>query len=165
MNTDRPCADEPTRSRSLACRSLVSALCLCSAAASAADPAAGQQMLDFMATFPLPDTTSASGGSLPIPAGAYSSWSDEERRSVPIRLAGRCTVIWVMAHDAPGTRFLPASAPESDEEELGRDLCLAGHLPADWPGRALAIAAARRILDRSNELGSSLKMPDALMPR
>jgi hypothetical protein len=67
-----------------------------------------------------------------------------------------------MAHDDPSTRFLPPGSPAADEEALGVDVCLLGHMPQDWPQRAERLRAAKAIFERAAAQGSNLRMPAAI---
>lgn len=116
------------------------------------DGTADQKILDLLASFPVPN----------MPTGPFSSWSAEQRELVLTQLRQRCLIMWTMAHDAPGTHVLPQSASKTDEVELGSEICIAGHMPGDWPGRASTISAAKSILARANALGSPLRLPPSL---
>ena len=124
-------------------------------------PIVSQTTLDFMVGFPLPATPAKPG--LPyLPVGPFASCMDDQKHTVPSRISGICSFLWIMSHDDPATRFLPSSLPEADEEELGIDLCLAGHMPADWPDWQAKLQGANAILERAAQAGSPFKLPSAL---
>ena len=127
----------------------------------AGQPIASQKSLDLLATFPIPGTASHAGAPY-LPKGNFASWTDEQKRTVPASLTQTCMIIWTMAHDSPDTRFLPTSSSDASEMELGVDLCLSGHMPADWPERRSKLQAASTILDVAKQAGSSLQLPPTL---
>jgi hypothetical protein len=47
---------------------------------------------------------------------------------------------------------------------LGIDVCLVGHMPVDWPGRASRLQSATAILARADHAGSSLHLPSGMKP-
>ncbi len=71
-------------------------------------------------------------------------------------------MFWTFFHDRPGTKFLPESVSNRDEGELGVDLCLVGHMPIDWPGRAARLQSATEILRRADQAGSTLHLPSEI---
>jgi hypothetical protein len=103
-------------------------------------------------------------GAPAVPTGPFSSWTAEQQRLVPTQLAQVCAAFWTFAHDAPGTKFLPASLSERDEGELGLDVCLVSHMPADWPGRSARLNSASAILAHADQTGSSLHLPAGMRP-
>jgi hypothetical protein len=125
--------------------------------------AGGQQVLDMIAGMSFNNTFSQLGAPA-MPTGPFSSWTADQRRVVPTELAQVCASFWSFAHDAPGTRFLPAALSDADEGELGIDVCLVSHMPADWPGRAARLQSATTILARADRAGSSLHLPSGMRP-
>ena len=123
----------------------------------------GQQVLDMIAGMSFKSTFSQLGAST-IPTGPISSWTADQQRVFPTELAQVCAAFWTFAHDTPGTKVLPASLSDVDEGELGLDVCLAGHMPADWPGRAARLQSATAILARAEKAGSSLHLPSDMRP-
>jgi hypothetical protein len=123
----------------------------------------GQQVLDMIAGMSFKGAFSQLGAST-IPIGPFSSWTADQQRVFPVELAQVCAAFWSFAHDAPGTKFLPASLSDGDEGELGLDVCLVGHMPADWPGRAARLLSATAILARADKAGSSLHLPSNTKP-
>jgi len=123
----------------------------------------GQAILDFLAKFPVPEKAENPGAAY-APPGPFSSWSLEDQKSVPGKLAFACEMVWVMSHDAPGTHFLPLKQDREDEEKLGSYVCLAGHMPPDWPLRTEILSSTKAILARAKALGSSLNLPPNLSP-
>ena len=103
-------------------------------------------------------------GAATIPAGPFSSWTADQQRVFPTELAQVCAAFWSFAHDAPDTKFLPASLSDGDEGELGLDVCLVSHMPVDWPGRAARLRSATAILARADQAGSSLHLPSEMRP-
>lgn len=118
----------------------------------------GQQVLDLIAGMPFTGTFSQLGAPA-IPTGPFSSWTADQQQVFPKDLAQVCGAFWIFAHDAPGTRVLPASLSDDDEGQLGLDICLVGHMPVDWPGRAARLQSATAILARAAQAGSSLHLP------
>jgi hypothetical protein len=125
--------------------------------------AGGQQVLDMIAGMPFNNTFSQLGAPA-VPTGPFTSWTADQQRVVPTELAQVCAAFWTFAHDAPGTKFLPASLSDADEGELGIDVCLVSHMPADWPGRAARLQSATAILARADQAGSSLHLPSGMRP-
>jgi hypothetical protein len=125
--------------------------------------AGGQQVLDMIAGMSFEKTFGQLGTSA-IPAGPFSSWTADQQRVFPKEVARVCASFWTFAHDAPGTKFLPASLSDNDEGELGLDVCLVSHMPVDWPGRAARLQSATAILARADQAGSSLHLPLGLKP-
>ncbi len=123
----------------------------------------GQQVLDMIAGMSFKSTFSQLGARA-IPTGPFSSWTADQQRVFPTELAQVCAAFWTFAHDAPGTKFLPASLSDGDEGELGLDVCLVSHMPVDWPGRVARLQAARAILARADQAGSSLHLPSGMKP-
>ena len=141
---------------------LIGAPALAQPAAAPARPAVvSQKTLDLLASFPLPDRPAQPGAPY-VPHGTFASWTPLDRQMVAPMLARACFTLWAMAHDNPAVRFLPAAQPDQDEQALGADLCLAGHMPPDWPERASTIAAARQILDQAHALGAPYQLPAPL---
>jgi hypothetical protein len=124
---------------------------------------AGQQVLDMIVGMSFEKTFSQLGVSA-IPTGPFSSWTADQRRVFPTEVAKVCASFWTFAHDAPGTKFLPAALSDDDEGELGLDICLVSHMPVDWPGRAVRLQSARAILARADQAGSSLHLPSGMKP-
>jgi len=139
----------------------------CSVRAQSANPpatpiaASGQQVLDLFAAMPIPSTP-ASPGAPYLPKGPFKSWTNEEQAAIPGQIQQTCKLVWIMAHDTPGTRFLPAKSPDDDELVLGADVCVAGHMPRDWPERASIVAASNAILERSRPFGGHLVLPTSI---
>ena len=131
------------------------------APSSATSPLITQKAINYIAAVPFP-TSAASAGAPYIPKGQFSSWSAEDRKATPMLLTRACQVMWILFHDDPATWFLPPAQAEKDEEELGTDLCVAGHMPDDWPGRNKALGRAKAILSRAKSLGSALELPPTL---
>jgi hypothetical protein len=73
-----------------------------------------------------------------------------------------CATFWTFVHDAPGMRVLPASLSDADEGELGMDVCMVGHMPADWPGRSARLQSVTAILKQADQAGAALHLPVAL---
>lgn len=119
-----------------------------------------RKFLDFIATVHIPSAPRDPRAPY-LPVGQFSVWSAKDQRSVPKLVHSFCLVMWGMAHDAPGSHFLPVSARPQDEYEIGVDVCVAGHMPRDWPGRAAFADAAVAIVKRVNDLGMKLDLPDA----
>lgn len=122
----------------------------------------GQLMLEMMAGIPFENTFNELG--TPMPTGPFSSWTADQQRVFPDDLAKICASFWAFVHDKPGTKFLPASLSDRDEAQLGVDVCLVGHMPADWPGRAARLQSAKAILARADQAGSSIHLPTAVTP-
>ncbi len=120
-----------------------------------------QKLLDFMAGFPLPDKPAQPGDPY-LPHKPFADWSVQERSDATLVLTRLCYLFWRQAHTPPDLRLLPPVVPPADEEALGPDVCLVGHMPADWPERAATLGAARRILAEARGLGSSLALPKPL---
>ena len=112
-----------------------------------------QKGLDWLASFPMQ-----------VPVGPFKSWSEKQREAVPALVQNTCSYLWTMAHDAPSSRFLPAELTDEDEWTLGIAVCLAGHMPADWPERNVRLQAARSTLQRAAAAGSALRMPTTIGP-
>jgi hypothetical protein len=150
--------------RQLTCLSIAIA-CLASTQAlgqGRTTPIVSQKTLDLLASFPIAPTPPQPGAPY-LPAGPYASWSDADKASIPGNIAKTCLTMWVFAHDDPNARFLPSEVPDSDEGEIGVDLCLLGHMPADWPDRTARLRAANAIFERAASKGSTLKMPAAVI--
>lgn len=111
-----------------------------------------QKGLDWMASNPLQ-----------VPAGPFKSWSKSDQQNFPATMQNTCTYIWTMAHDAPD-RLLPVGVSAEDEWALGIDVCVIGHMPADWPQRGLKLQAVGAVLRKAAAAGSSLKMPANIAP-
>jgi hypothetical protein len=101
------------------------------------------------------------GASAP-PPGPFSSWTSDQRRSFPANLQKLCATFWAFVHDAPGSRVLPASLSDSDEAGLGVDVCMVGHMPADWPERSAKLQSVTAILKQADHAGAALHLPVAL---
>jgi hypothetical protein len=114
--------------------------------------------LNFIATFQVPNTPAAEGAPY-LPSGPFHNWSSQDKAVVPGQITQVCQALWAMQHDNPATRILPNKQPSSDEEALGVYLCLAGHMPSDWPDREKVIISLRGIFQRAKELGSDLISP------
>jgi hypothetical protein len=123
----------------------------------------GQQVLDMIAGMSFEKTFSQLGASA-LPTGPFSSWTADQQRVFPTEVAQVCASFWTFAHDAPGTKFLPASLSDVDEGELGLDVCLVSHMPVDWPGRAARVQSATAILARADQAGSLLHLPSGMNP-
>ncbi len=123
----------------------------------------GQLVLDMIAGMSFEKTFSQLGASA-VPTGPFSSWTADQQRVFPTELAQVCAAFWTFAHDAPGTKFLPASLSDGDEGELGLDVCVVSHMPVDWPGRAASLQSATAILARADQAGSSLHLPLGMKP-
>ena len=123
----------------------------------------GQQILDMIAGMSFKATFSQLGAPA-IPTGPFSSWTADQQHTFPTEVAQVCAAFWTFAHDAPGTKFLPASLSDGDEGELGLDVCLVSHLPVDWPGRTARLQSATAILARAAQAGSSLHLPSKVRP-
>jgi hypothetical protein len=122
-------------------------------------PVTGQSTLDLIAGVPLEQIFKQIGAPSP-PAGPFSTWTADQRRSFPANLRKLCAGFWTFidgADGAPGPRLLPASLPDADEPELVMDICLAGHMPADWPERGAKLQSAASILKQANQAGASLR--------
>jgi hypothetical protein len=154
-----------TRGQRLGAASIIIAAWLGAARSHAAENAqvSGQQVLDMIAGMSFEKTFSQLGASA-IPTGQFSSWTADQQRDFPKEVARVCASFWTFAHDAPGTKFLPASLSDNDEGELGLDVCLVSHMPVDWPGRAARLQSATAILARADQAGSSLHLPSGLKP-
>src|ERR1700679_2662483 len=154
-----------TRRQRLGRAIIIIAACFGAARSHAAENAqmGGQQVLDMMAGMSF-DKTFSELGAPAIPTGPFSSWTADQQRVFPTQLAQVCAAFWSFAHDAPGTKFLPASLSDGDEGELGLDVCLVSHMPADWPGRAARLQSATAILARADQAGSSLHLPSGMRP-
>ena len=122
-----------------------------------------QQTLDPLAVLPFPRAP-VTAGSPYLPKGAFRSWTTKEQQVVPGMVFSTCRLVWVMAHDAPGTRVLPKASSDSDEETIGANICILGHMPVDWPGRAAALASTEAIIERAQAAGAVLKMPKEILP-
>lgn len=126
-----------------------------------APPPSAQQVLDFIASFPLPAAPVTAEGPY-MPPGRFSAWSATDQQNAPDRLALACVRIWTLAHGQVGAPFLPARQNRRDEGNLGVDVCVAGHMPSDWPGRGRVVADAKGILDRARAAGGELRLPEPL---
>jgi hypothetical protein len=127
-----------------------------------AEPASsgGQPELDLIAGVPFDITFKQLGA--PMPPGPFSSWTADQQRSVPADLQKLCAGFWTLINGADGTpksRLLPASLPGADEVQLVMDVCMVGHLPADWPERGARLQSATSILNRADQAGASLHLP------
>ena len=120
-----------------------------------------QRALDTIAAFAIPPTPSKPGAPY-LPGGPFSSWSSQDQLSVPKQVAQACEALWVMYHDDESVKFLPEAQPEADEEALGLYVCLAGHMPDDWPDRTKVTQPLHDIFQRAHALGSGLTLPRAL---
>jgi hypothetical protein len=126
-------------------------------------PSNGQSQLDLIAAIPL-DQAFKEGG-ISLPPGSFSSWTPDQQRSVPADLQKLCAGFWTFINGADGptkSRLLPASFPGSDEVRLVMDVCLVGHMPADWPERDTSLQSAASILKRADQAGASLHLPAQL---
>ncbi|MBS0482131.1 MAG: hypothetical protein JSR96_08230 [Proteobacteria bacterium] len=119
-----------------------------------------QAFLDYLTTMPIPSSP-ADGSSAYLPSGPFSTWTPAQQKEVPERIGNTCMVMWTMAHDAPQTRFLPKGLDE-DEGSIGFNLCLAGHMPADWPQHDALVDQIKASFARAQAAGSTLKMPAAI---
>lgn len=97
---------------------------------------------------------------LQVPAGPFKSWPKKEQETLPRLVQNTCTYIWTMMHDSG--RLFPKEISEQDEWSLGLDLCVAGHMPADWPERDVRLKAARAALQRITTAGSAVRMPTTI---
>ena len=124
-------------------------------------PSGGQAKLDLIAGFPF-DNTFKELGTPPPPTGPFSSWTADQQRSAPADLQRLCASFWTFTNGAdgpPSSRLLAASLSGADEIHLVMDVCLVGHMPADWPERSARLQAATAILKQSNQAGTSLHLP------
>jgi hypothetical protein len=124
-------------------------------------PSGGQPALDLIAGMSFDNTFKQPGASMP-PTGPFSSWTLDQRRSFPADLQKLCATFWTFVHDAPGSRVLPASLSDTDEGNLGMDVCMVGHMPADWPERSAKLKSLAAILKQADQAGASLHLPAAL---
>ena len=145
-----------------AAASVLSVLAAISAAADA-QPGRGQPQLELIAAAPFDQAFKEGGTSLP--AGPCSSWTPDQRRSMPAEVKTLCAGFWTFidgADGSPTSRLLPTVMPKADEVQLVMDVCLIAHLPADWPERGARLQSAASILDRADRAGASLHLPAQL---
>ncbi len=153
MRSARPVAANPLFRRVLFC---LIAVPLAVAHAEGPTTVIPQQLVDLLATPVKPSVTIAG---LP---DSYAAWTDAQRSTVPSQMQGRCRALWTMMNDSGRVKLLPAEQPAADTPRLVMDLCLAAHMPLDWPGRTQDVADAESILQRSTALGQPLKLPRSL---
>ena len=127
------------------------------------DPAASQKALDRIASLPLP-STSPEPGALYLPEGSFRSWTQDQQRAVPGRISQFCLLSWIVVRQGVGKRLLPPEFADSEALDLGFDLCVAGHMPSDWPTRGVYLQGAKAILADVNKAGSPLHLPSSLKP-
>jgi hypothetical protein len=117
-----------------------------------------ERVLDILAA-PIPlDSTLAT---LP---GSYGAWTEDQRRTVPRQIEGRCAVLWTMMNAGGKIRMLPPAEDAGDTAKLVSEVCVVGKMPRDWPGRAPAVADLQRIAKRAAELGDPIALPKAVLP-
>ncbi len=121
----------------------------------------GQAALELITTMPFQGVFSQLSASA-TPHAPFSSWTTDQQHAIPTNLTQVCAMFWTFFHDRPGTKFLPESVSNRDEGELGVDLCLVGHMPIDWPGRAARLQSATEILRRADQAGSTLHLPSEI---
>jgi hypothetical protein len=108
---------------------------------------------------PFPNAPRSDGGPW-VPLGPFSSWSEKDRSLVPSEVISSCEKLWVTQRSiSPSTKLLPEAEDQTDENGIGTDICVATHMPSDWPRTREYNIQARDIFKRAKKLGSLLTLP------
>jgi len=95
---------------------------------------------------------------------SYAAWTEDQRRTVPRQIEGRCVVLWTMMNAGGKIQMLPSAEDAADTPKLVSEVCMVGKMPRDWPGRQGAVTDLQRIVKRSQELGDPIALPRAILP-
>jgi len=91
------------------------------------EPNPVQKVLDLLAA-PVPDDST-----LPKLPSLYATWTEDQRRTVPRQVTGRCVVLWTMMNSGGALHLLPSAQDPMDTPKLASELCVLGKMPQDWP--------------------------------
>ena len=94
-----------------------------------------------------------------VPPGAYSQWTDEEKKTAITRIGSFCEFLCI---DSYGTATFPnvaAAERAKAEAKVCLAACIVNHLPSDYPQRAAMKDDLRADYDKARKAGSPIPWP------